>query len=58
MADQTAEAIQRIIDPFGRLADVHNGTGAKMSAGTYDYIRGAQDILRGLQDKLRKNNCK
>jgi RHS repeat-associated protein len=49
---------QRILDPYGRLADVQNETGAEMSAATYETLKGVQDRLRDLKNQYNKNCCK
>ena len=47
-ASRLSTGVQRVLDPFGRLADVQNQTGAQMSASTYQTIRGMQSQLGGM----------
>ncbi len=53
-----SKTVQRILDPYGRLADVQNELGASMSAQTYQTIKNMQGRLRGMMDEFRKNRCK
>jgi RHS repeat-associated protein len=57
-AQDTSKTVQRILDPYGRLADVQNELGASMSAQTYQTIKTMQGTLRGMMDEYRKNCCK
>ena len=47
-ASNASQDVQRILDPYGRLADVQNETGAEMSASTYQTILGLQSQLGGM----------
>jgi hypothetical protein len=57
-AQDASKAVQRILDPYGRLADVQNDLGASMSAQTYQTIKNLQGSLRGMMDEYRRNCCK
>jgi hypothetical protein len=48
---------QRVLDPYGRLADEQNETGAQMSASTYQTIKGLQNQLGNLKKQYKKNCC-
>jgi RHS repeat-associated protein len=54
-ASRASTGVQRVLDPYGRLADVQNETGAQMSALTYQTIRGLQGQLANMMDMYRRN---
>jgi len=54
-AQDVSETVQRVLDPYGRLADVQNDLGASMSAQTYQTIQDLQGLLRGMMDEYRRN---
>ena len=54
-ASRVSTGVQRVLDPYGRLADVQNETGAQMSASTYQTIQGLQSQLRNMISDYNKN---
>jgi len=56
VASEASQDVQRFVDPYGRLADVQNETGAQMSASTYQTILGLQSQLGGMLS-LYNSNC-
>jgi RHS repeat-associated protein len=54
-ASRASTGVQRVLDPYGRLADVQNETGAQMSASTYQTIKGLQSQLRNMLNDYNKN---
>jgi hypothetical protein len=54
----SSRAVQRILDPYGRLADVQNESGASMSEQTYQTIKDLQAALRGMKDEYQQKGCK
>ncbi|WCJ60937.1 hypothetical protein NXS98_07410 [Fontisphaera persica] len=57
-AQDASNTVERILDPYGRLADEQNDLGASMSAQTYETIKGLQGTLRGMVDEYQRNCCK
>jgi hypothetical protein len=55
-ASRLSTGVQRVLDPYGRLADVQNETGAEMSASTYQTILGLQSQLGGMLS-LYNSSC-
>lgn len=54
-ASRLSTSVQRVLDPYGRLADVQNQTGAQMSASTSQIIKGLQSQLANMMDMYRQN---
>jgi RHS repeat-associated protein len=56
---RASKSAKRILDPYGRLAEVQNEIGEEMSASSYQTIADLQSRLRSLIDEYKRDcDCK
>jgi len=58
VAQDASKTVQRILDPYGRLADVQNETGSKMVELIYQTIKDLQSRLRAMKAEYERSCCK